>query len=837
MSTAPKLELVALPSLLDRVDLHRLEATKHLDRGRRSALGQFMTPPGVASFMASLFEKVSATTTVLDAGAGVGSLLAAFVAEACTRHPTPGRIHATAFELDPDLASHLRSTVRECRDECARHDIRFSGDIIEADFIQTAVEQMDGGLFGPRHSLSFTHAILNPPYKKLNSDSAARVALRRVGIETSNLYTAFLGLAILLLEPGGELVAITPRSFCNGPYFRPFREMFLKHMALRRVHVFESRTAAFADDEVLQENVIFHAIKGMRSRKVVISSSSGPEDELYSVRSVKVEDVVRPADPQRFIHVVPDDSGERVAFAVAGLPCGLGELDLAVSTGKVVDFRAKEYLRSDPDKTTGPLIYPTHFAQGVVRWPKPGKKPNALVDERATKDLWMPSGTYVLVKRFSSKEERRRVVAVVFDPELVPGEKVGFENHLNVFHRNGGGLAPDVARGLAAFLNSTLVDTYFRQFNGHTQVNATDLRNLRYPSKKTLEELGRSINDPGLPQHELDFVVQDVLGLADGDVQVAGDRLKRTEEALAILRALGLPKQQQNERSALTLLALLDVKPDTLWSQAAAPLMGITPIMEFIAANYGKEYAPNTRETVRRQTVHQFLDAGLIVANPDQPGRPVNSPKAVYQIEAKALDLLRTYGAYEWPEHLANYLGEVGSLAERYLQIREMTRIPVKLPKGQTLTLSPGGQNDLVKEIIEKFCPRFVPGGHVIYVGDTEDKFALFDERGLQGLGVTIDSHGKMPDVVVHRTDKDWLVLIEAVTSHGPVDPKRRGELSKLFKSAEPGLVFVTAFMTRKAMVKYLADISWETEVWVAESPDHMIHFNGERFLGPYEKR
>lgn len=312
---------------------------------------------------------------------------------------------------------------------------------------------------------------------------------------------------------------------------------------------------------------------------------------------------------------------------------------------------------------------------------------------------------------------------------------------------------------------------------------------------------------------------------------------QRIREALNILQALGLPRQQQNERSALTLLALLDLKPTTPWSEAMAPLIGITPIMEYMATYYEASYAPNTRETVRRQTMHQFLDAGLVVLNPDDPARAVNSAKTVYQVEARALDLVRTYASDRWAEHLPTYLAVMGSLAEKYLQLREMTQLPVQLPEGKILSLSPGGQNVLVKEIIEKFCPRFAPGGHLIYVGDTEDKFAIYDETALAALGVKMDSHGKMPDLVVHHTAKDWLILIEAVTSHGPVDPKRQAELNRLFSEARPGLVFVTTFLTRKAMVKYLGAISWESEVWIAEAPDHMIHFNGERFLGPYEKR
>jgi hypothetical protein len=309
---------------------------------------------------------------------------------------------------------------------------------------------------------------------------------------------------------------------------------------------------------------------------------------------------------------------------------------------------------------------------------------------------------------------------------------------------------------------------------------------------------------------------------------------QRIAEALEVLEALGLPAAQQNERSALTLLALLDLKPDTPWSAAGEPLCGITPMMEFFARHYGKRYKPNTRETVRRQTVHQFLEAGLIVVNPDKPDRPVNSPKAVYRIETSALKLLRSFGTRRWQRDLATWRASVQTLRERYAQEREMARIPVTIAPGQTITLSPGGQNVLVKEVIEQFASRFTPGGKLLYVGDTEEKFAFFDEAGLRELGVEIEAHGKMPDVIIHYTDKNWLVLVEAVASHGPIDGKRRNELRRLFAGSRTGLVLVTTFLDRRAMVGYLDKISWETEVWVADSPTHMIHFNGERFLGPY---
>lgn len=310
---------------------------------------------------------------------------------------------------------------------------------------------------------------------------------------------------------------------------------------------------------------------------------------------------------------------------------------------------------------------------------------------------------------------------------------------------------------------------------------------------------------------------------------------RKTKEALKILEMLGFPRQQQNERSALTLLSLLNLKPEDAWGTATAPLMGITPMMEFFAMHYGKHYAPNTRETVRRQTVHQFVQAGLIVPNPDKPSRPTNSPKAVYQVEPSALKTLREFGTASWNQHLQEYLHTVETLKKLYARERDIRRLPVRLANGKRIRLSPGGQNVLVKKIIDGFCPLYTPGGRVIYVGDTETKWAYFDLAALKDVGVEVEEHGKMPDVVVHHAEKNWLVLVEAVTSHGPVNPKRRHELREMFAGSKAGIVYVTAFLYRRTMVKYLADISWETEVWIAESPTHLIHFNGERFLGPYE--
>jgi hypothetical protein len=307
-------------------------------------------------------------------------------------------------------------------------------------------------------------------------------------------------------------------------------------------------------------------------------------------------------------------------------------------------------------------------------------------------------------------------------------------------------------------------------------------------------------------------------------------------DALTILKVLGLPRAQINERSALCLLALLNIIPGKTWSQCENPLMGITPMMDFSRINYGKEYAPNSRESFRRGSMHQFVDAGIALYNPDNPTRSVNSPKAVYQIAPDTLALIKQYGTDTWNDSLDIYLSKIKTLVSRYAKEREFNKISVIIDENKSITLTPGNHSDLIKAIIEEFAPRFVPGGVLIYAGDTGSKFSYFNEVKLAELGIKINSHGKMPDVIIYFPEKNWLLLIESVTSHGPVDGKRHNELIKLFAEATAGLVYVTAFPSRSIMARYVSDIAWETEVWIADAPSHLIHFNGVRFLGPYNK-
>lgn len=307
---------------------------------------------------------------------------------------------------------------------------------------------------------------------------------------------------------------------------------------------------------------------------------------------------------------------------------------------------------------------------------------------------------------------------------------------------------------------------------------------------------------------------------ADKPNRNAATRKRRLFEAIGVLMALQFGPKQRNETAAYTLLALLDLQPAGSWADTEAPLRGITPIIDFIANAYGIRYAPNTRETIRDDAVKFFVEEGLLLRNPDDPNRPTNSGKTVYQIEPSALTLLRKVGTFEWEAALNDYLASREALKHEIARKRALARVPVTLPDGSRVALSPGGQNPLIKSIIEEFCPAFAPGGVVLYIGDTESKFVHLDAGVLAALGVVLDSGAKIPDVIVHYTAKNWLLLIEAVTSAGPVDGKRRKELKDIFAGCKAGLVFVTAFETRRTMQAFLSHIAWESVGWTSGAFD-----------------
>lgn len=473
----PSMENTAPLSVVDQT---RLEVSKRTSAQKKSCLGQFLTPANTAAFMAGLFPKSTGECRLLDAGAGIGSLSSAFLERCMKGELKFDAIQIKAFEIDPAIRDELRRSLSHYTGKCP-----LSYEIISEDFVEEAVNSIQF------QKCNFTHAILNPPYKKVRSNSRCRELTRQVGIETVNLYSTFVALAIALTQLNGQVVAIIPRSFCNGPYYRPFREFIFAHTAIRHMHLFASRDRAFRDDDVLQETIIIRLERGAKQGPVTISTSTDNTFADLTEHTYPFEQIVQPDNPEGFIHI--PTSSATAADLPPTVHHTLDELGIKVSTGPVVDFRLREHLREMPGPGCAPLLYPGHFSDGSITWPATGERKLNAIRHSADTEKWLyPCGFYCVVRRFSSKEEKRRVVASVVDPSpFGDAEALGFENHLNLFHENKRSLPQALAHGLAVFLNSTLVDDYFRRFSGHTQVNAADLKFMKYPSRGMLLKLGK----------------------------------------------------------------------------------------------------------------------------------------------------------------------------------------------------------------------------------------------------------------------------------------------------------------------------------------------------------
>ncbi len=463
------------------IDEIRLALSRDTTDEVKSGLGQYMTPCATADYLASLLDPgIFDHCDLLDPGAGIGTLSIAFLNRIASCRKVPKKITPTVCEIDPRMRKELVLTLSKHVETWA--DIRIEG----GDFIETAVNWLESDP-GQR----FTHVIMNPPYKKIASDSTHRNLLRQVGIETVNLYSAFVALALKLLVPHGELVAIIPRSFCNGPYYKPFRKIILSHAAIRHIHLFDSRSKPFKDDNVLQENIVIKLERDAKQGAVNVSSSADNTFADYREHSCDFSEIVNESDTEHFIHIPTSREQNRIR-AIKSICHTLGDIGLTVSTGPVVDFRLKNFLSMQPGFGTVPLLYPVHLGLGQNHWPiDDSKKPNAMLLNADTSKWLYPLGFYCVVKRFSAKEEKRRISASVISPDLFGAAiAIGFENHLNIFHCDKAGIPRMLAYGLAAYLNASMVDQFFRQFNGHTQVNATDLRQMRYPSREFLMKLG-----------------------------------------------------------------------------------------------------------------------------------------------------------------------------------------------------------------------------------------------------------------------------------------------------------------------------------------------------------
>ncbi|MGD1838203.1 MAG: Eco57I restriction-modification methylase domain-containing protein [Nitrososphaeraceae archaeon] len=487
--------------LRNKVDLQTNAKTKHY-------FEQFFSSISIARLMASMFQYPNDHIKILDAGAGTGSLFAACIDEIMKKkHVT--KISLTTYEIDPILNKYIYNVIKLCKEKCKNIGVKFESEQLEKDFIDDSASKLGLSLSKKKY---FNCVILNPPYKKININTNNYRILKNLGIPTTNFYSAFILLATKFIENNGELVSITPRSFCNGTYFKQFRKQFLDNMNINRIHLFNSRGLSFKKYKVLQENVIFHSTKNKTFNSVIISTSESSDDKII-MRKVDSNKIIRYNDPEKFIYIITDKIGDKISNNLSKLRTNISGINLNISTGKVVDFRNKQFLNYKSSNKTVPLIYPINLnGNGFVKWPiDKSNKPKFIRLTPETKSMLVEGGNYVLVKRFSSKEQKKRIVAAIYENDKYDFHYIGFENKVNYFHQNGKGLDLTIAKGLTMFLNTTIIDSFFRQFSGHTQVNATDLRSIPYPTLDQLKRLGMHISDNFPDQELLDTIVQNEL--------------------------------------------------------------------------------------------------------------------------------------------------------------------------------------------------------------------------------------------------------------------------------------------------------------------------------------
>lgn len=811
----------------------------HADERHRKALGQFFTPPTLARFMAGLGRPLATGAFVVEPGAGAGILIAA-VAERLVRDGQCSEWRIAAYETDPALRPILALALGYTRHWLNQWNIGLKFEIRPQDFIvANALLMRPAPLFDFANEHEHPDLVIaNPPYFKIPK-SDPRVAITAEVVHGQpNIYALFMAVGAKMLQPNGQFISITPRSFCSGPYFRQFRKWFFQTVSLEQVHVFESRTDAFARDQVLQENVILTATKtSSPPRWVKVSSSQGAYDlEQLEFRQVPLSEVLDLSSPEAVMSIPVGSGDESVRKVFSRWPDKLRSLGLEISTGPIVPFRTSALLTENDNGAVAPVVWVQHVGRMAVTWPLLRfNKPQRIHIRPDTYRLLLPNTNYVLVRRFSAKEENSRVTAAPYLKGALPSEFLGVENHVNYIHRPSGSLSETEALGLAAFLNSRWVDSFFRVSSGNTQVSATELRSLPLPPLEAIKRIGRRLQQSSdvSPIALINQVVGEELDLPQNLSHKTGSHMPKIEEAKDLLKALGLPPAQRNELAALTLLALANLAEVDPWRKAERRSIRIHDMIGFIEQNYRRRYAENTRETFRRQVLHQFEQAHIVDRNPDAPELPINSPRTHYALSEAVLPVVRNYGTRTGRRHLEQFISERGTLMEIYRRRRDQTLIPIKDATGQVYRLSPGKHNQLHAAVIEQFAPRFAPGAKLLYLGDAANKTLVIDAGALNRLGFPVDKHSKLPDIVLYVPRRNWLYLIEVVTSHSPVSPKRFHELEILLAKCSAGRIYVSVFPDFREYARHARNIAWETEVWLAEAPDHLIHLNGDKFFGP----
>jgi adenine-specific DNA-methyltransferase len=475
---------------------HRYENS--VSAHHRKERAQVFTPLEVARFMAALFARIPAEYALLDPGAGVGTLTAAFC-ERTLKVRSPRRIVVHLFENDPALIPLLRRNLENCRLVLAHAGHSLEYVVHPDDFILAAAGGLTGkGLFDdPMLDVQFDGVIMNPPYFKVRKDSPHARLMAKVVHGQPNIYALFMALAARLLKEKGEIVAITPRSFCNGLYFRRFRRWYFDRVGLDHIHVFESRTETFKHSGVLQESVISKGHRlGLASPVITVTASHGGHmGENLERSEVPAEAILDRAAGDYVVRIPESQQDCEIMRLVESFPLRFSETGLRISTGPVVLFRAAEYLLDDTNHESAvPLLHPHNVRPFATRWPLVRNgKPVAFKRCQDSLRLLVPARNYVLLKRFSSKEEKRRLTAGCFLRRQAPSTHLGIENHVNYVYHGERELTEDETFGIAALFNSRLIDRYFRAISGNTQVNATEIRAMSFLDLEWLGRIGKQV--------------------------------------------------------------------------------------------------------------------------------------------------------------------------------------------------------------------------------------------------------------------------------------------------------------------------------------------------------
>jgi adenine-specific DNA-methyltransferase len=469
--------------------------------------GQFFTPKQISMFMAELFDIKENKITLLDPGAGTGTLSAAFCEKLLSRGK-PVSLVIDAFENDPEIIPLLKKVLQECKNELEEKGSKIEFNVLSKDFILTNEPYLSGpGLF-ERGERFYDFVISNPPYYKVGTESPCSRMMAGLICGQPNIYAFFMTMAASMLADKGQMVFITPRSFCSGLYYKNFRKWFLRKVRITRIHIFESRKDIFDKDGVLQENVIIKASKNGKEGIVTITTSKDKDLNLLRRIDVDYPVIISPKNNESFIRIPTSELDVKILCIIDKWPCTLGKLGMEISTGPVVDFRAKEHLRQELTKGSVPLLWMHNMQSMRVAWPsKKNKKPAAIAFTEESSPLLLPVKNYVLLKRFTSKEQRRRLDSAVLKQSEFPYESVGIENHVNYIHKPKGSLSVSEAFGIAALLNTGLIDNYFRSLNGHTQVNATEIRNLPLPDLSVIKKIGEVVSKAKDLQANLDEMI------------------------------------------------------------------------------------------------------------------------------------------------------------------------------------------------------------------------------------------------------------------------------------------------------------------------------------------